>query len=1123
MKKILLLLSFTATCTIHAQTLFQFNATLNNSWLDPLNWSINTLVPATSSIAVFGTQPNGNGSNNGCTIDFSSALTNNGSGNQVVGAIRVLSTRTRDMNIGNSSPSVDGTLTLSGVTIGGVSNVVVDNLMPTYDFNIKNSIVGASRIMKLALGTNAVFNGATNSRTAITVQVSSATNVTVNGGELQLIRSGGSTFPTTTNFTVSSGTLHISSSQTLNNLDLASGTTLSVDDGVTLTVNGTFTDQGATVSASGTGKLSYNTNAGLIYNGTGALSIGSEWPSTNNPTTVTVSNTGGLTLTGNRTITGSVTVNSILNTGTYQLGASSLVVNNGATVKVGSTSTSGALVGNFGSASVTLNTGSTVEFNGSGAQYASAQTFSNLTVNNGSNGLVLAGNVTVNGALTLNSSTKLDLGGKSLTLGGTVTGAGTFKGSSASTLNVASAATVGTLNFDQTTDASTNALSTLAVSSGTAVLGGKLHLYTGLNVSGGSLDLAAKNLVLKSNATKTAYVAEVKGTLTGESNVTVERYSPAWSTRRYRLATSPVMNTTINAAWQEAGKWNGATALSSNGYGTLITGQQQGSAANANANGFDYWSAIANSSASIRYYVQGGVGKQGTWQPVSSTLTSNAFDNHQAYLVFIRGDRTTYSGTTAGISTVRATGTLKKGSYTISVPYDKSCTLIGNPYASPIDMKLVYDDNSTKIEPSFYAWKASLGTGTGGYVLVRPIATGSSLYETIPGDGTQSAANRLVHSGEGFFVVPSASAVSGNAITIKEAHKSVTTPAVPVFRQIITPPAKLYTNLFFVSDGGKVLLDGALSQYKDPSADNNETVVLSEGNVSKSVNNAENLSIRQNDGDWIVASGGAPRSGDTLNLRIWNTALKNYLLEFRGIELSALGITPVLVDKYTNAKAVINPSGEVTSYPFSINADAASKDPTRFYVVFRESATLPLSLTSLKAESKNNGTIVKWTVINETGIKAYRLEKSVDGRLFNALALVDTQAGAGEQSYQYWDKEPPAPVHYYRIRLMGTNGEIKYSNVVKVQMQAIGDAIVIYPNPASGGSFSVQLVNNPVGMYTLSLYNMAGQVVTSRVIQHDGGSSAETIFIGEKATSGTYLLEINGPTNKKDIISIAVK
>lgn len=1121
MKRLLLFFSLAATCTVHAQTAVQFTGAYDNSWINSLNWSSVIYVPGSSSIAVFGSQPNGNGSNNGCSIDFGSVFTNNGYGNQVIGAVRVLSTRTRDMNIGNSTAQVDGTLTLSGVTINSTTNVVVDNLMEGYDLHFNNSIVGANRVMKLALGTNAVFNGATNSVTEIAIQVSSATNVTVNGGELQLRRSGGSTFPSATNFTVSSGTLHISSSQMLNNLDLASGTTLSVDDGVTLTINGTFTDRGATVSTSGTGKVIYGTSSTLNYAGTTSMSAGNEWPSATGPQNITISNTSGVTMTTGRTIAGTVTVNSTLNMGTYQLSAASLIVNNGGTVKVGSTSTSGALTGNFGTTSLTFNTGSTVEFNGSALQYVSSLTYPNLTVNNGSNGLSLLGNVTVSGVLTLNASTKLDLAGKALTLGGTITGTGTFKGSSASTLNIASASTVGTLNFDQATDGTTNALASLAVSSGGATLGGKLHLYTALNVSGGTLDLAAKNLVMKSTSAQTAYVAEIKGTLTGASNVTVERYSPAWSTRRYRLATSPVMGTTINAAWQESGKWNGLTSLSSTGYGTLITGQQQGSAANANANGFDYWSAIANSSASVRYYVQGETGKQGTWQPISSTLTPNAFDNHEAYLVFIRGDRATYSGTTAGITTVRGTGTLKKGNYTISVPYNKSYTLIGNPYASPIDMKLVYDDNSAKIEPSFYVWKASLGTGTGGYVLVRPVATGSSLYETIPGDGTQSAANRLVHSGEGFFVMPSTSATSGNSITIKESHKSITTPTVSVFRQVILPPAKLYVNLYAGEGENKTLLDGVLSEFKNPFTGVDTMLVLRSSGMEKSVNTGENLAIQQDAKDWIVATKTPPQANDTMRLHLWNTAAKTYQIEVKSVGFDALSITPILIDKYLRKSTVVqNEAGTV--YSFAINADAASKDADRFFVVFKQTNTLPLSIASLRAEEKNGSVNVQWKVANEADILSYQVEKSQNGSDFSVLGIVRAKTATGEGNYTYLDSNP-AVTNYYRIKLNGTNGETKYSFVVKVQLQTTGESISAYPNPVSGNLFSLQFTNKARGTYRVTLYNTVGQILLQKAVQHYGGSATEMISLGEGLSTGTYYVEVNDPSEKKTMLNLNVR
>jgi autotransporter-associated beta strand protein len=98
---------------------------------------------------------------------------------------------------------------------------------------------------------------------------------TVSGGTLKLNRTGGTTIPVTNSVTINnSGTLQISSNQTLNNLSIASGGTLIIDNGVTLIVtgvltnNGTVTNTGSLVlssDASGTASLG-NSTGGTFSN-----------------------------------------------------------------------------------------------------------------------------------------------------------------------------------------------------------------------------------------------------------------------------------------------------------------------------------------------------------------------------------------------------------------------------------------------------------------------------------------------------------------------------------------------------------------------------------------------------------------------------------------------------------------------------------------------------------------------------------------------------------------------------------------------------------------------------------------------------------------------------------------
>jgi hypothetical protein len=1118
MKRLLLFSLVLWTHGLHAQKTAQFISLSENGWVTATNWSTFSR-PGATDIASFGLLPAGSGSNNGCVINFNDPSFT--SKELSVGAIRVLPLRLQDMNIGNASPNSDGTLILNGLTINNIPGVVVDNQMPLNALNLKEGIVGNNRLLNIALGQEAVFLGVPGSTTEISARVSGAGKVTVNGGTLKLARANGATFPETSNFKVSAGTLRISANQVINDLDLAPGTILQIDDNVTLTVTGNFYQRGATILKTGTGKVDYTASGILEYVGLLPQTVSSiEWPVKGGPKDVLIENKMGVILSGDRTVSGAITVNGLLVTGTHKAAAGTVTVNNGGMIKVGSTSSQGAFEGAFGSAKITLKEGSWVEYNGASRQYLSGLEYQNLFIDNHGFGVTLTGDATVkgelkvDGLLVLPGATKIDLAGKALTLGGTVNGLISYRGSAESGLNIATKQAIGTLHFDQDADGTSNALSQLSISSGAAVLGGKLHLFTGLNVAGGSLDLDNKNLVLKSTAQKTAYVAEIRGTLKGETNVTVERFSPARSSRRYRLMTAPVLSTTINEAWQEGIKWNGNGSAGSSGFGTLITGQSQGSAANANKNGFDFWSAIAGSAASVRAYIPSTTYTGATWQGISSTLTPNAFDNHQAYLVFIRGDRTVSAGSFAGATTLRGNGKLKRGSFTIPVPSKQSHTLVGNPYAAPLDFKLVYDANSTKIQPYFWAWQAGLGTGTGGYVLVRPVSPGSNLYEAIPGNGSKSASNRLIHSGEGFFLMPAQGATTTNAITVHESHKAIETPTVSVFRQLgMDEPAKIYVNMLTDIDGNKALLDGIMAEYSDKG-----TV----SGIGKSSNSTENLSILRNTSDLIVTGGPLPAPTDTLKLRLWNTVAKEYQLAIRTENFAGLGLAPVLVDRYLQTETPVSTSSDVSYYTFQVTADAGSRNQQRFYITFQKNITLPLVITSISAEAKSGSNVlVNWRAVDETGIRSYQVERSFDGNNFTPLASLPARAGSGDQSYSYLDSQASL-LNYYRVRMTGTASEVKYSAIIKTQVQKTAESFMLYPNPVRGKSFSLQFQNRPKGSYTLNLYSIAGQVVMTKTILHGGGTAVEIVSLPENVLPGNYKLEIKLEGGKKEFLNLSV-
>jgi hypothetical protein len=486
------------------------------------------------------------------------------------------------------------------------------------------------------------------------------------------------------------------------------------------------------------------------------------------------------------------------------------------------------------------------------------------------------------------------------------------------------------------------------------VISNNVTLAGALNLTGALTFGAVNNktfatsdyLTLKSSQATTARVGDLTNNHSNSGNaitgnVTVERYIPAHNSRRWRLLTAPVTGTSIQQAWQEGRTWNGSGAEQGE-FGTLITGQQQVSVTTANSNGFDFWSAIAGGSASVRRYIpsSGLSSNMGANWAALETTTTAGFGGHEAYLLFVRGDRTVSAGSLPGSTNLRAKGPLKQNTaYSFTVPATQSHTLVGNPYASPIDFSKLYAANSTRIQPWFWIWRASLGT-TGGYVMVQPNGTGG--YEAVPGDGTTIAVEPIIGSGEGFFVVPAAGATTTTSITLLEAHKSSGKPAISVFRQTGIEPAKLRVNLFKPFEGEKTLLDGVLAQFSKEAGTDNR---------AKAVNIDENLSIKKGGQDLIVTSGAEPKEGDSLQLRLWNTVPGEYTLELAATAFAQDVPVAVLYDRFAKKESILPLTGNGLPYTFSVNGEGASQDPQRFVIYFRAArveTVKPASLVELE-------------------------------------------------------------------------------------------------------------------------------------------------------------------------------
>lgn len=849
---------------------------------------------------------------------------------------------------------------------------------------------------------------------------------------------------------------------------------------------------------------------GLIwqYNNEGAGYVDAlQAPGSDNNVTIQTAHTVALNAAFTINTGKTLLVNGVLNSGTNIVnGAGSFTTVTGSTLGIGSTAgiTSSGATGNIQTTARTFATTGNYTYNGAASQATGnglPATINNLVIANlgvaPDNVVSMNGPLTVNGSSTLTSGI-LSIGSNTLTLNGAVSGSGTITGTasgglSTSNLVIGGAALNQTLNFTQTT-AATRSLNNLTLNSGSsATLGNALDIYGTITLSSATLNLNTTNLTLKSNSNGTARIANLTGsTLSGATNVTMERYiklrapgtgdGAANNGRAYRLL-APTVNTTtsISTNWMEGGI---NTAIGTNvnplaNFGTQITGP------GGNANGFD----VTQTNQSSFFATTNAVTP--TYSAIANTNSSlNALTG---YFLYIRGDRSMNMQVPLGTNmptshtTLRATGSLVTGtqtSFTNSFVGGGALNLVTNPYPSPIDWALLHPA-CTNTGNAYTLWDANIGT-RGGFVTVTTAGV-------VSGGGT---ATRFIQPGQAFFVQSTGGVPS---VSIQESHKAAGNNNT-VF--IVPPPQpeSFKTALYFTEDNGyRRQADGVNVLYgKDYSA------LLDENDATEINNWDENIAISKAGKHLAIESRPVVKLRDTITLFMNNMRQRGYEFEFMPAAFSNSSLMAELVDNFLGTRTLLSVVDTIV-VAFSINSSPASWAPNRFMIVFGPNQPLPMDALTINAERTNGGVQVNWTARTEQDMDRYELERS-DNRV--NFKLIHTHAAMGVSpvavNYNWLDANPLTATNFYRIKAIDKSGQVKYSDIVKVNVDFAYPDITVFPNPVNGNRIGVQFTDMEKGNYQVSIVNKLGQQVYKTDVQHAGGSAIIHVTAAIPMAKGIY-------------------
>lgn len=163
-------------------------------------------------------------------------------------------------------------------------------------------------------------------------------------------------------------------------------------------------------------------------------------------------------------------------------------------------------------------------------------------------------------------------------------------------------------------------------------------------------------------------------------------------------------------------------------------------------------------------------------------------------------------------------------------------------------------------------------------------------------------------------------------------------------------------------------------------------------------------------------------------------------------------------------------------------------------------AVLPIDIV-LTGVKRHEGNQLYWNAVGKD-IKVFSLQRST-GNTDNYKTL-NSVAATAEISFSYLDRDPFAGNNYYRLKIIGSDNTIKYSNVVLVKNLKFD--VSIYPNPVNDMLF-ISIKNNAPKNYLIEITNVAGQKISSVTYSNTQNLRIEYPR-NNSMQSGVYLLTI---------------
>lgn len=172
-----------------------------------------------------------------------------------------------------------------------------------------------------------------------------------------------------------------------------------------------------------------------------------------------------------------------------------------------------------------------------------------------------------------------------------------------------------------------------------------------------------------------------------------------------------------------------------------------------------------------------------------------------------------------------------------------------------------------------------------------------------------------------------------------------------------------------------------------------------------------------------------------------------------------------------------------------------------------------MEVFGFKEQFKNK---LKWNVANEHAVLNYTVERRAENGEWQRLALQDVLSSNGSlNQYEFTDETPIRGENYYRIVQQLINGSTKQSEIVTIEQELEGLALLsVYPNPV-GEKVHLKYSAHEAGTIELQIVDVVGSIIYSETLNAVSGISISSIDVSEFG-SGTFLIQlVNSASGEK--------